>query len=286
MQIEDLVEHKEVQEAIAAELAVDMGSGDATTLALVPEERIVRASILTREACRVSGTMVAAHALHLLDPDMHITIVQPDGSDAAPGGVLLELQGQARAIVTAERTALNFMQRMCGIATQTRRFVAAVAPLPVAILDTRKTTPGMRVFEKYAVACGGGVNHRLGLYDKIMIKDNHRWLRGGEGGLEDAVRAAREAYPALAVEVEVETLAQLEAALQGGAHEILLDNMSPDLLRTCVERCRGRVRTEASGGITLDTIRAVAETGVDAISLGCLTHTIRSVDLSLEMERD
>ncbi len=279
-----LIERDEVRAAIASELQLDMGPGDATTLALVPADRRVRASILTRADCRVCGTDVALYALRLLDPDLQVQVFRADGSDAQPGDILLRVEGLARAILSAERTALNFMQRMSGIATETRRFVQAVEPHRVAILDTRKTTPGLRVIEKYAVACGGGMNHRFGLYDKIMIKDNHRWLRGGEGGLAAAVEAAREQYPELVVEVEVEDLEELQAALRGGAHEVLLDNMSLEQMRACVALCRGRCRTEASGGITYDTIRAVAETGVDAISLGCLTHSVRSIDLSLELE--
>jgi nicotinate-nucleotide pyrophosphorylase (carboxylating) len=280
----DIVAREDVQGIVAAELAVDQGPGDATTLAMVAAGQQVEAVIQTREDCVVAGAGVAVFAFRKLDPAMRVDIIRADGDKAARGDVLLRLRGSARAMLTAERTALNFMQRMCGIATLTGRFVDAVAPLPVLILDTRKTTPGLRVFEKYAVVCGGGTNHRFGLYDKIMIKDNHRRFWEGGKGLAAAVRAAREQYPDLPIEIEVESRDELLDALQGQPDEVLLDNMSLDAMRECVQLCKGRCRTEASGGITLATVRAVAETGVDAISLGCLTHSVRSIDLTLEME--
>ncbi len=280
----DIVEREDVRRMIAAELAVDQGLGDATTLAMVGEGQQVAAVIQTREDCRVAGTSVAAFAFRHLDPAMQVEVVCADGQQAVSGDAIMRLHGSARAIVTAERTALNFMQRMCGIATLTRRFVDAVSPLPVQILDTRKTTPGLRIFEKYAVVCGGGTNHRFGLYDKIMIKDNHRRFWEAGKGLGAAVRVAREQYPDIPIEIEVENRDALLDALQGCPDEVLLDNMSLDAMRECVKLCEGCCRTEASGGITLDTVRAVAETGVNAISLGCLTHSVRSVDLTLEME--
>ncbi len=279
-----IAERDDVQHLIVLELQADLGPGDATTDALVDAEQRVSAIILTREACVVSGIGVAVTAFKHLDSDMHVVAVQKDGALAQAGDVLLQLKGSARAILSAERTALNFMQRMSGIASLTKRFVDAVSPLPVKILDTRKTTPGLRLIEKYAVACGGGQNHRFGLYDKVMIKDNHRRFWTGGKTLADAIRAAREAYPDLPIEVEVENMEELRDALRAQPDEVLLDNMPEDLMRSCVALCKGICLTEASGGITLDNVRAVAETGVDAISLGCLTHAFRSIDLTLEME--
>jgi nicotinate-nucleotide pyrophosphorylase (carboxylating) len=210
--------------------------------------------------------------------------VVPDGRDVAPGGTVLTIRGKAASILVAERTALNFMQRMCGIATLTSRFVEAVKEYGTLILDTRKTTPNLRLFEKYAVACGGGTNHRFGLYDRVLVKDNHRrlWQGGDPDRLDLAVAAARKAYPALAVEIEVESVAECRSALRGKPEWIMLDNMGCDMMRECVALCKGVSKTEASGGITLGRAREVAATGVDAISLGCLTHSAPSVDLSLE----
>lgn len=282
--MQDITEREDVRQLIVAELQADQGPGDATTDALVDAGQRVSAVILTRENCIVSGTGLAAYAFRQLDPHMKVEIVCKDGESAQSGHVLIRLEGAARAILTAERTALNLMQRMCGIATLTRQFVDAVVPLPVKILDTRKTTPGLRVLEKYAVVCGGGKNHRFGLYDKIMIKDNHRRFWQGGKGLGAAVLAARAAHPDLPIEIEVESRAELLDALEGRPDEVLLDNMSLADMRECVALCRGLCQTEASGGIRLENIRAVAETGVDAISLGCLTHAYRSIDLSLEMD--
>lgn len=280
----DIVGREEVQRLIAEELQADQGPGDATTNALVDAGQRVVAVILTREDCVVSGTGVAAVAFRQLDSQLRVVVERKDGAWAQAGDVLLRVEGSARAILTAERTALNFMQRMCGIATLTKRFVDAVAPLPVNILDTRKTTPGLRVMEKYAVVCGGGQNHRFGLYDKIMIKDNHRRFWSGGKSLASAIGAARAHHPDLPIEIEVESPDELRDALRGHPDEVLLDNMSLEMMRACVALCKGKCLTEASGGITLENVRAVAETGVDAISLGCLTHAFRSVDLSLEME--
>jgi len=280
----DIADREEVQRLIVAELQADQGPGDATTHALVDAGQRVGATILTREACVVSGVGIAAAVFRTLDAQVRTNVVHKDGASVQAGDVLLRLEGSARAILTAERTALNFMQRMCGIATLTQQFVAAVAPLPVNILDTRKTTPGLRLMEKYAVVCGGGQNHRFGLYDKIMIKDNHRRFWSGGKGLAEAIQAARAEHPDLPIEIEVESLEELEDALRGHPDEVLLDNMSLELMRSCVALCKGKCLTEASGGVTLANVRAVAETGVDAISLGCLTHAFRSVDLSLEME--
>ena len=284
MKLPDLMLDPRAQTAVRSALAEDIGSGDATTLALVNPAAQARGAILSREACRVAGGGVAAAALREVTPAIACVAVVPDGGDVEAGGVILRLQGPAAGILTAERTALNFMQRMCGIATRTAQFVEAVKGFRAVILDTRKTTPGLRLFEKYSVLCGGGVNHRFGLYDRILIKDNHRrlWHDGDPDRLDLAVAAARQRFPGLAVEVEVESLDELRSALRGRPEWVLLDNMSCDLMRACVELSRGISQTEASGGITLARARDVAATGVDAISVGGLTHSAPAVDLSLE----
>lgn len=283
---EDWLNDPFVRESIARALKEDIGSGDATSCALVDDRVLASASLLTREHCVVAGGEVAAMIFQELDDAIGVEFCIRDGAVAEAGDVILRLHGRARRLLTAERTALNFMQRMCGIATQTRRFVDAVASWSTQILDTRKTTPGLRSFEKYAVSCGGGTNHRYGLYDKVMIKDNHRrlWVDGASDDLEAAVEAARVANPGLEIEIEVENESELMRALRGAPDWVLLDNMSPAEMARCVKRVEGRCKVEASGGITLEGIQAVAATGVDAISLGCLTHTVRSIDLSLELQ--
>jgi nicotinate-nucleotide pyrophosphorylase (carboxylating) len=245
---------------------------------------VATGEILAREACRVAGASVGQAVLAQVDPSLAVEVLVPDGQDVAQGEAILAIRGKAASILIAERTALNFMQRMCGIATLTRRFVEATREFGTLILDTRKTTPNLRLFEKYAVVCGGGTNHRFGLYDRVLIKDNHRrlWQGGDPDRLDLAVSAARKAYPQLAVEVEVESMAECLSALRAKPEWIMLDNMGCALMRECVARCNGVSKTEASGGITLERAREVAATGVDAISLGCLTHSARAVDLSLE----
>jgi len=284
MDVHELMRDPRVAAAVAAALAEDVGTGDATTLALVDPAVMATGEILAREACRVSGAGVGKMVLERVDPFLQVEIVVPDGQAVAKGDTILTIRGKAASILVAERTALNFMQRMCGIATLTGRFVDAVSAYGTMILDTRKTTPGLRVFEKYAVRCGGGTNHRFGLYDRVLIKDNHRrlWQGGDPDRLDLAVEASRRAFPALAVEVEVESVAECVSALRGRPEWVMLDNMSCGMMRECVALCKGISKTEASGGITLDRAREVAATGVDAISLGCLTHSAPSVDLSLE----
>ena len=284
MKLPDLSQDPRAVAAIRAALAEDIGSGDATTLALVDPAARATGAILAREACRVAGVGVACAVMREVDAAIQCTAVVPDGSDVTAGGEILRLQGLAAGILTAERTALNFMQRMCGIATHTARFVEAVRGFGTQILDTRKTTPGLRLFEKYSVLCGGGNNHRFGLYDRVLIKDNHRrlWHDGDPNRLDLAVAAARKRFPALQMEVEVESLAELRSALLGRPEWVLLDNMTCEQMRTCVELARGISKTEASGGITLASVRDVAATGVDAISVGGLTHSAPAVDLSLE----
>ncbi len=280
-----IADEPDVRDLIRRALAEDVGPADVTTLALVDAGAVVRAVIEARQPCVVAGAGVAAAVFGALDPRVRCTVVRGDGAAAAAGDTLLELCGSARAILTGERTALNLLQRLSGVATLTRRFVDSVAAYGTLILDTRKTTPGLRRLEKYAVRCGGGTNHRMGLYDRALIKDNHRqlWRAGEASRLDLAVSACRRAFPGLEVEVEVETEAELRCALRASPEWVLLDNQTPEELRRLVPLCKGISRVEASGGITLANVEAVAATGVDAISLGCLTHSAPAVDLSLEI---
>lgn len=258
---------------------------DATSIALVdPDAEAVGEIHPKGTACVVSGTTVAKAVMQTVDPSVEVNILVPDGQCAQPNAQILTFRGKARSILAAERTALNFMQRMCATSTLTRKFVDAVKDFGTLILDTRKTTPGLRVFEKYAVLCGGGTNHRMGMYDRVLMKDNHRrlWRGGNPDALDQAVVAARAKFPSLAVEVEVESLEECASALRAKPEWIMLDNMSCDDMAKCVQMCKGISKTEASGGITLDRAREVAATGVTAISLGCLTHSAGSIDLSLE----
>jgi nicotinate-nucleotide pyrophosphorylase (carboxylating) len=270
---------------VSAALKEDVGAGDLTTAALVPGSAVSCAVILARNRSVVSGTGVAAEVFRHVNSELVCRSLIKDGAVVPPGGTVMTVRGPAGAILTAERTALNLLQRMCGIATLTRRFVDAVAPLPVAILDTRKTTPCLRRLEKYAVLCGGGRNHRMGLYDMVLIKDNHRrfWSAGTTFRLDRAVEEARRRCPGVAVEIEVETEDELSNALEARPDWVLLDNMPVGLMARCVSMCRGICRTEASGGITLETVAEVARTGVDAISIGALTHSAPAADLSLEV---
>ena len=281
---QDVMHDPRAVAAVAAALAEDFGSGDVTTKALVDPRVVATGEVIAREACRVAGASVGKKVLELADPSLAVEIVTPDGGDVTEGGIILKICGKAASILMAERTALNFMQRMCGIATLTSRFVEATREYGTLILDTRKTTPNLRLFEKYAVLCGGGTNHRFGLFDRVLIKDNHRrlWQAGDPDRLDLAVVAARKAFPRLEVEVEVESLAECASALRGKPEWIMLDNMGCGMMRECVALCKGFSKTEASGGITLERAREVAATGVDAISLGCLTHSAKAVDLSLE----
>jgi len=281
----DISRDEEIQAVVRRAVIEDVGSGDATSLALVPPEAVASASIISRSPCIVCGTTIAASVFAAVDPAVNCEALVRDGGRAEAGDRLMAVSGPARGILTAERTALNFMQRLCGIATLTSRFVEAVVGTGTAILDTRKTSPCLRALEKYAVRCGGGFNHRFGLYDRILIKDNHRQLWRQRGaGLADAVRESRLLFPGLEVEIEVESDDDLKSALTARPDWVLLDNMPPGLMRACVQQCRGICRTEASGGITLANVRQVAETGVDAVSLGCLTHSAPATDLTLEVE--
>ena len=265
--------------------AVSGGWLDATSEALVDPKTVATGEIYAKgSGCVVSGATVARAVMKAVDPKVQVKILKPDGSVVKPHETILTFKGKARSILAAERTALNFMQRMCATATLTRKFVDATKRYGTLVLDTRKTTPGLRVFEKYAVLCGGGSNHRMGMYDRVLMKDNHRrlWRGGDPDELDKAVEAARRAFPKLAVEVEVESLEECASALRAKPEWIMLDNMSCADMKKCVKMCRGVSKTEASGGITLDRAKEVAATGVTAISLGCLTHSAGSVDLSLE----
>jgi nicotinate-nucleotide pyrophosphorylase (carboxylating) len=258
-------------------LAEDLGSGDATTDALIPRDLTCTAQLLVKERGVVCGLAVAESVFCELDPDVVFEALAADGDLVEPGPVA-RLDGFARAILTGERTALNLLGRLSGIATLTRRYVDAVAGTGAVVLDTRKTTPGLRALEKEAVRAGGGTNHRLGLHDGVLIKDNHLRLAGS---IADAVEKTRAA--GLPVEVECDTLDQVREAVEAHADRILLDNMSPTELREAVALVGGRAETEASGGVTLDTVREIAETGVDFVSVGALTHSARSLDVSLEV---
>ena len=266
-------------------LAEDIGSGDATTLAVISGDLITTALLQTREDCVCAGLPVAEAVFHELDSQVDFQAVAKEGQFCRSGQTLARINGQARALLTGERTALNFLQRLCGIATMARRYVDAVGGRKTKILDTRKTTPGLRFLEKYAVTAGGGQNHRMGLYDRIMIKDNHRELAGleGPGGILRAVKACRQLYPNLEIEVEADSLDDVSAALEAGAGIILLDNMTDVEIAAAVTLIRGRALAEASGGITLDRIPAIAAAGVDFISVGALTHSVRSIDIGLDV---
>lgn len=268
-------------------LEEDLGEGDWTTQWTVPAGHRSRAVIVAKQSLVVAGADCVRDTFRAVDPDLSVELVAPDGTRAEAGAVLVEMQGRTRSILVGERTALNFLGRLSGIATLTRRFVDAVAGTGARIIDTRKTTPGFRLLEKAAVRSGGGTNHRLGLYDMILVKDNHA---DACGGVAQAARAAMDANePGLAVEVEVRTLEELEEVLPLAPHRLLLDNMDLQTLRASVERVRAlghrRPETEASGNVTLATVRAVAETGVDFISVGALTHSAPAADLSLRVLR-
>ncbi|MHB1306749.1 MAG: carboxylating nicotinate-nucleotide diphosphorylase [Limisphaerales bacterium] len=275
---------KELRDAIGAALREDVGPGDVTSLATVPSGLEARADMVARDELTVCGLAFAGQSFRQVSRKITVKCLVEDGSRARRGTILMQVRGPARAILTAERVALNFIQRLSGVATLTAQFVAAVGGTGARILDTRKTTPGWRRFEKYAVACGGGRNHRLGLFDLVLIKDNHLVaLRQEPGGaIAAAVRRARLMYPRLKIEVEADSLAQVAEAVAAGADLILLDNMTPAQLRKAVALVGGRSLTEASGGIQLGNVRAVAQTGVDFISVGALTHSAPAVDIGLD----
>jgi nicotinate-nucleotide pyrophosphorylase (carboxylating) len=260
-----------------AALAEDVGEGDLTA-SLLPADRLARAELITRESAVLCGAPWFEAVFRVLDPEIRIQWGVSDGESVTPGQRLCVLDGPVRALLTGERTAMNYLQTLSGTATLTRRYAEAVAGLPVRVLDTRKTLPGLRLQQKYAVRCGGGHNHRIGLFDAILIKENHILAAGS---IPAALEAACTLHPGVPVEIEVESLDELEIALDAGAPIVLLDNFAPDALRRAVALTAGRAQLEASGGISLETIRAVAETGVDRISVGALTKDVHAVDLSM-----
>ena len=269
-----------MRDIVSRALAEDLGDGDATSAATVDESARARATIAQKAPGVLFGLDAAEEAFRQLDPDVEIERLAPEG-EWREGGPVLRIHGRTRALLGAERTALNFLQRLSGVATAAARAVKEVEGTGAQILDTRKTTPGLRTLEKAAVRAGGGVNHRAGLYDAILIKENHAAAAGGVG---EAVRRARAASPDLPLEVECRNLDEIDQALAAGATRILLDNMPPDGLRDAVAHVGGRATLEASGGITLHNLREVATTGVEFISIGALTHSAAALDLSLTLE--
>jgi nicotinate-nucleotide pyrophosphorylase (carboxylating) len=269
-----------ISDVVARALAEDLGDGDVTTAATVPADTRARAVITQKAPGVIFGLQAAQATFRSLDPEVTFAHAVDEGVWRERGDVVT-VEGRARALLSAERTALNFLQRLSGVATMAARAVQAVEGTGARILDTRKTTPGLRALEKAAVSAGGATNHRAGLYDAILIKENHAALGGGVGA---AVRSAREQAPGLLVEVECRDLAEVDEALAAGAPRLLLDNMTADQLREAVAHVRGRAELEASGGVTLETLRAVAETGVDFVSVGALTHSAPALDLSLLLQ--
>jgi nicotinate-nucleotide pyrophosphorylase (carboxylating) len=270
-----------ITRAVEAALAEDLGlAGDVTTDACIPADTRAKAVLATRKPGVIAGLAVAEAAFRHLDPNVTFTVEIPDGNLAKPKAVIARIEGKARALLTAERVALNFMGRMSGIATLTRAYVDAIAGTKAHIIDTRKTTPGLRSFEKYAVRAGGGMNHRVGLFDAVLIKDNHIVAAGG---VANAIEAARARVGHMVkIEIEVDTLEQLREVLKYKVDAVLLDNMSPAQLKEAVGIVGGRILTEASGGVTLESVRAIAESGVDLISSGALTHSAPVLDLGLD----
>jgi len=275
---------------LEAALAEDIGPGDVTSAAVLPPEAFARGAFVAREPGVLAGGPLLAPLFRRLDKAVQTTLLKDDGDALAAGDAIATVSGPARAILAGERVALNLLQRLCGIASMTRRFVERAAPHGAKILDTRKTTPGWRFLEKYAVRAGGGMNHRMGLYDQVLIKDNHllvaeqRWPGRAVAG---AIEAARAASGGLRIEVEADTLDQVRQALEAGADIILLDNMTDDQMRQAValaRTCEPRPILEASGGVTEARVEAIAATGVDWISVGALTHSPRALDIALDLE--
>ena len=272
-----------LDELIRMALREDIGDGDHSTLACIPSTAVGTAKMVAKQDGVLCGAIVGERVFHQVDPTLKVSLLKNDGDAVKKGDIVMLVEGHSGSILTAERTALNFMQRLSGIATETKRMVAMLDGLNTRLLDTRKTTPNMRLLEKYAVACGGGTNHRIGLYDMIMLKDNHIDFAGGiEAAIDRTRQYLKEKGKNLKIEIEVRNLDELERVLaHGGVDRIMLDNFDIPTLREAVRRMDGRFETEASGGITDQTLRPYAETGVDFISVGALTHHIKSLDLSL-----
>lgn len=275
---------RRVQDIIDLALDEDLGWGDVTTDALVPPDISARADVLFKEAGVVAGVDVLVRVFQTVDSSVTATVLKPDGSKVEKGEVVAVIEGPAASLLKAERVALNFIQRLSGIATLTARYVEQVGGLPVRVIHTRKTTPGLRLLERYAVQCGGGGLHRYNLSDGVLVKDNHLVaLRKAGKGIKEAVAILRRSIPhTVAIQIEADTIDQVREAVEAGVDAILLDNMSPELARECVDLVAGRAIVEASGGIKLDTVRAYAEAGVDVASSGALTHSVRSLDISLD----
>lgn len=273
---------------ITSAMREDIGSGDVTTLATIPAEAITSVKLLVKDSGRLAGVEMARRIFAHVDPAIQLKIMLPDGTGVRPGDVAFVAHGSARTLLSTERLILNCMQRMSGIATHTYRLTQLIAGTRARLMDTRKTTPNFRLAEKWAVHIGGGLNHRFGLFDRIMIKDNHTDIAGGvHTALERAKKFRADSVAQLDIEVEARSLEEVSQILAtGGADIILLDNMSTDLLRQAVRQIHGACRVEASGGITELNLREVAETGVDYISMGALTHSVRSLDLSLKVTRE
>lgn len=274
--------HLHIEQAIRTALAEDRGSGDVTTLAIVAEDRMMHGRFIAKANGIIAGLEVARQVFALVDERTTFTPHLQDGEPVTPGQRIATIVGPARALLSGERTALNFLQRMSGIATLTRQFVDAVSGTKAIILDTRKTAPGLRASDKLAVQMGGGQNHRFGLFDMALIKDNH--IAAVQGDLATAVQRVRTYAPTIPIEIEVTTLDQLRTAVTLPVDRIMLDNMSLDEMREAVNFTAGRIPLEASGNVNLETIRAIAATGVDFISIGALTHSVRALDISLELE--
>lgn len=269
---------------IAIALREDIGTGDTTTEFFVPEGLRALGRIIARERAIVAGGETAAEVFRRVNPSLNVEILLPDGTALLGGETILEVRGAARSILTAERVALNFLQRLSGIATLTRQFVEAVGKSHAKILDTRKTTPGLRALEKAAVLAGGGANHRSSLSEMVLVKDNHLSAGAGFSGFVSAIQRLREERPGIRIEVEAERLEQVRSFLEiDGIDVILLDNMEPPEMREAVAAGKGKVKFEASGGVTLKTVRRIAASGVDYISVGALTHSARAIDFSLEL---
>ena len=281
-----MLDNARIRRLVDLALAEDLSKGDITTDSLIPEKKSGVASILAQEKGILAGSEIARQVFRRLDPELKVRLRVKDGAALKPGEVIATVEGSIASILKAERTALNFLQRLSGIATETNRYVKAVEGLPAQIMDTRKTAPGLRALDKYAVKVGGGKNHRLHLGDGVLIKDNHLSALQSEGlSLKEIIsRIRRNAPGATAVEVEVSTPREAREAAQAGANIVMLDNMSLKDMRQAVKLLRGVALTEASGKITLDRVRAVAETGVDFISVGAITHSAPALDISLELE--
>lgn len=274
---------RELQRKIEEWLFEDVGHGDITTMATIPADEKGTGILYAKNSGLIAGLDITEQVFHTVDHELSFQRFVTEGSQVQKGNVIAEVTGSVQAILTGERLALNLLQRLSGIATRTQLFVKEISHTQARIVDTRKTTPGLRLLEKYAVRVGGGHNHRFALYDAVMIKDNHS---KGAGGIKEAVRKAREAIPhTMKIEVEAESLMQVQEALDAGADIIMLDNMSCDMMREAVQIISGKAIIEASGGVALETVRAIAETGVDVISVGGLTHSVAALDISLDLNQ-